>query len=357
METTDLDENDKDFSKCQCESAGFCKLFQKEMTFQPPNWQWCQNATEEERKRHFKAYYKGKKPRSRNSKGFSCLANLNKPACKKHDMDRMCVDRSIALVEKKPTMGLEDGDVEVLLLTHSKQQFDSEDVDIPGLKICNLNDLDIDPKYSDNKWAESRVYLADIDKLFKKESKVIGTLTGSWNTKCHKHYNINDFINWDVLPHVLAQENNAILCACSVCSCYWAGFENQGVKTVFDFIFSDFDHDLAFEFLDLIGIELDLGMAAIWQQIVSKRNLYESLHGFFNEKDIIPKVDFFCKKNENRIKPRSEYYSKRVPAYWCEFASIMWQMSQEDLVFLPCGHLDAKWYQESQMQKRAEEWV
>lgn len=323
------------------------------MGIKPPNWQWCQDATQGERVEHFVDIQN-----SRNKiKGFSCLANLQRPKCEKHDVDKKCIDRSIALAEQEPTTHLEDGDVEVLLLTHSKQQFNNEGVDIPGLKICNLNELDIDPKYSDNKWAESRVYLADMGKLFKKESKIIGTLSGSWNTKCHNRYDIYDFINWDVLPHVLAQESNTILCAATLCTCSWADLDKQGGKKVFDFIFSDFDNNLAFEFLDLIGIEPDFGIAAIWQQIVSKRNLYEELHGFFNEKDIIPKVDFFCKKNENRIKPRNEYYSKRVPAYWCEFVSIMWQMSQEDLVFLPCGHLDAKWYQESQMQKRAEEWV
>lgn len=356
METIGLDENNKDFSKCQCESAGFCSLFKKEMTFQPPNWQWCQNATEEERNRHFNAYHEGKKPRSRNSKGFSCLANLNKPACKKHDMDRMCIDRSIALVEKKPTMGLEDGDVEVLLLTHSKQQFDSEDVDIPGLKICNLNELDIDPKYSGNEWAESRVYLADIDKLFKKESKVIGTLSGSWNTKYHKHYNINNFINWDVLPHVLDNNRSVVLCAHCDCSCSWVGDKDYSRKVVFDIIFSDFDKSLIFEFLELIDIEPKLGKSAISNQFVSKRNDYRNLHGFFNKEDVIPKVDFFCKKNENRMRPNNEYYSKRVPAYWCEFASIMWQVSQ-DFLFLPCGWLDRQWYKEGPMQRRSDGWV
>ncbi len=330
------------------------------MTFQPPNWQWCKGATEEERKDHFKSFHLSKRSKSKNIKGFSCWANLHGPGCKKHDIGRECINRSIELLKagKSDSLDIKDGDVEVLLLTHSNEQFDSEHVDIPGLKICNLNDLDIDPKYSDNKWAEARVYLADTDKLFKKESKVIGTLTGSWNSKHHKHYNINNFINWDVLPHVLTQDNNAILCAHADCSCSWIGRPgSKDKKTVFDFIFSDFDHDLALEFLDLVGIEPDLGIVAIWQQVVSKRNLYESLHGFFNEKDIIPKVDFFCKKNENKLKPNNEYYSKRIPAYWCEFTSIMWQVSQEDLLVLPCGQLNRQWYKEDTMQKRAKEWV
>ena len=42
MWTNDIDE-------CQCPQAGFCEFFRQEMTYDPPNWQWCQNATPEER--------------------------------------------------------------------------------------------------------------------------------------------------------------------------------------------------------------------------------------------------------------------------------------------------------------------
>lgn len=34
---------------CQCESHGYCEFFKQEMTSNPPNWQWCQGATEAER--------------------------------------------------------------------------------------------------------------------------------------------------------------------------------------------------------------------------------------------------------------------------------------------------------------------
>lgn len=35
--------------KCQCMQSGFCEFFRQEMTYDPPNWQWCQSATTEER--------------------------------------------------------------------------------------------------------------------------------------------------------------------------------------------------------------------------------------------------------------------------------------------------------------------
>ena len=35
--------------ECQCPQAGYCEYFRQEMTYSPPNWQWCQGASEEER--------------------------------------------------------------------------------------------------------------------------------------------------------------------------------------------------------------------------------------------------------------------------------------------------------------------
>ena len=37
---------------CQCDKAGFCEYYNKVMTSSPPNWQWCQGATPEERIKH-----------------------------------------------------------------------------------------------------------------------------------------------------------------------------------------------------------------------------------------------------------------------------------------------------------------
>lgn len=38
--------------KCICDKHGYCEYFRQEMTYSPPNWQWCQSATEEERKKY-----------------------------------------------------------------------------------------------------------------------------------------------------------------------------------------------------------------------------------------------------------------------------------------------------------------
>ena len=39
-----------DLSRCTCEKAGFCPVFNKVMGTSPPNWKWCQDTTEEKRK-------------------------------------------------------------------------------------------------------------------------------------------------------------------------------------------------------------------------------------------------------------------------------------------------------------------
>ena len=35
--------------ECQCPQSGYCEYFKQEMTYDPPNWQWCQNASPEQR--------------------------------------------------------------------------------------------------------------------------------------------------------------------------------------------------------------------------------------------------------------------------------------------------------------------
>lgn len=38
--------------ECQCPKHGFCEYYKQEMTHDPPNWQWCQGATSEERRKY-----------------------------------------------------------------------------------------------------------------------------------------------------------------------------------------------------------------------------------------------------------------------------------------------------------------
>ena len=38
--------------ECKCPQAGYCEYFKQEMTYDPPNWQWCQNASQQQRARY-----------------------------------------------------------------------------------------------------------------------------------------------------------------------------------------------------------------------------------------------------------------------------------------------------------------
>ena len=42
-----------DFSRCQCQTWGFCPLYNRIMEKDPPNWQWCQNTSQIEREKYY----------------------------------------------------------------------------------------------------------------------------------------------------------------------------------------------------------------------------------------------------------------------------------------------------------------
>ena len=38
--------------ECQCENPGFCEFFKQEMAYDPPNWQWCRDASPQDREKY-----------------------------------------------------------------------------------------------------------------------------------------------------------------------------------------------------------------------------------------------------------------------------------------------------------------
>jgi len=84
--------------RCECESYGYCEFFNQEMTFSPPNWQWCQNASEQERADYKKQCDAKHKKEDKNIQNqtqktkFVTISNLvddciQKLIPKLHDMD------------------------------------------------------------------------------------------------------------------------------------------------------------------------------------------------------------------------------------------------------------------------------
>ena len=70
--------------ECRCPQAGFCELFRQEMTYDPPNWQWCQNATSEEREWYRKQCVKKHDRKKRVLEGKFISNNQLLEDCKTH---------------------------------------------------------------------------------------------------------------------------------------------------------------------------------------------------------------------------------------------------------------------------------
>tara|TARA_Y100000296_G_scaffold85485_1_gene121543 strand:+ start:193 stop:1218 length:1026 start_codon:yes stop_codon:yes gene_type:complete len=70
--------------RCECNQPGFCEFFRQEMTYDPPNWQWCQNATIEERMKYKKSCDKKHDRRNRIVNGKFLTINDLIEDCKKH---------------------------------------------------------------------------------------------------------------------------------------------------------------------------------------------------------------------------------------------------------------------------------
>lgn len=84
---------DKDLSKCHCEQAGFCHIFDMEMGISPPNFLWCQTATKEQRERFFKSNKHNKKvvKKIKERKDFVPIMNYHDDLPKKTSDFAVCV--------------------------------------------------------------------------------------------------------------------------------------------------------------------------------------------------------------------------------------------------------------------------
>ena len=63
--------------RCQCDSPGFCDFYQTEMLANPPNWQWCQNASPEQRTEQWESIQK-RLTRAKKGPSWGCGKNINK---------------------------------------------------------------------------------------------------------------------------------------------------------------------------------------------------------------------------------------------------------------------------------------
>lgn len=68
-----------DLSKCKCSCPGFCKIFNRVMGLDPPDWEWCQKSSETQRRSFYNIVSK-EKPEPKQSRRFVRTSDLYRVA-------------------------------------------------------------------------------------------------------------------------------------------------------------------------------------------------------------------------------------------------------------------------------------
>lgn len=102
--------------KCECDNPGYCPFYLKEMGVSPPNWEWCQNASPEQRLKHKKdSEKKVKRNRRMGEKGrYITIAALVED-CKKYLIPKL-YNMNIKGVAGLPRSGVLPASICALLL-------------------------------------------------------------------------------------------------------------------------------------------------------------------------------------------------------------------------------------------------
>ena len=163
------------FSNCHCESPGFCPIFGRTMGTYPPDWQWCQKSSKEDRISYYEllcreeptdnnkltSFFRKLKDRNINPKlyllYYLTMSEKYHLCEKAQEYQKNKNEEIISYIESQTISKNFLGNIRILSLGHSEKQFDSI-TDRSYIKKVNLNDINCG-KYSDNKWAESRAYV------------------------------------------------------------------------------------------------------------------------------------------------------------------------------------------------------
>lgn len=242
-------------------------------------------------------------------------------------------------------------DVEILCLGHSQAQFNSIE-DRPYLKKINLNKI-YDGKYSDNHWAESRIFLAN--NVFSDNSKIIGYTSASWNIK-YNSSRIDDFHNWpDAITLINSKPKDKIMiCGHVLCTCSWAS------GRVFYDLFKKDCYGFTKKFLNLMNItNLDHSYVAHSNNWITHKENIECYGDYLKNNNIYEKIDYFVEKYKEDF--REDFFKKRyngildstrVHGYFMELVGCFW-LKEQNFTYLPqyYGNLD-DWYSVASIKSR-----
>ena len=106
-------------------------------------------------------------------------------------------------------------------------------------------------------------------------------------------------------------------------------------------IFPDINSNHINEFIDLIGLEKVEKEVGVSNQIIAKREIVKSLFEFYQQNDILYKIDQFYRKYN--FETRKEKMFKIRRGYFSELATVLW-MANQDFKIMPQEVLKTDWY-------------
>lgn len=358
------------FSQCHCQDPGYCPIFRRKMGENPPDWNWCKNASYTDRKSYFDLL--AKSPPSDNTDTFSIInkaktkeeaflyyltLNNNQYICNLANQNQIKTNKKIVEFIEKEKDECDFSNIEIACLGHSKKQFDKIQ-DKPYLKKINLNDLDAG-KYSGNEWAESRAFVTK--NLFSKDVDFVGFITASWNDKYESFSRIDNFHNWNTAKILLnsTPEDKIVLCADICCACSWTRDKYQSSNILSTF-FNKESHMIGKSLLKLVKLDNFKHIKVPFaNQIIAHRLVIQRYIDYLQNENILDKVDWFVKKFAIKYIDKSNeikifYHNNRIQAYLMEMISCFW-FANQDFIYIPNTCRKKNWYEESNIRKRIEE--
>lgn len=285
---------------------------------------------------------------------------------KQHELNHIIYD----YVESQPEQRIYSlDDVKIACIGHSQEQFDRIK-DKPYITKVNLKTLYgvrgvRRDKFSDNVWAETRVWSSG-KQIFPDSAKIIGYTTASWPKK-YVSQKIDEFEEWPATDILLKSkpEDKIWLCADMYCSCLWlrSRIENGSpfYGIIGDCLGEKSAQDMLRKYLKLIGLSSKTIMhkpIPFSNQMIGHRENIDQYQKWLEEQDVFAKCQYVLEKygfTENNweykgisndkysAKWKGRCYSFRPQAYLMEATNCFW-CAHQDYKYIGTTHRLESWY-------------
>jgi len=254
-------------------------------------------------------------------------------------------------------------DVKIACIGHSQEQFDriADKSYIVKVDVNNVKH----GKFSDNVWAETRVWGSD-KKIFPDSAKIIGYTTASWQKK-YTSQKIDEFENFSAADILLKSkpEDKIWLCADMYCSCLWLrsrienGHPFYGI--IGDCMGEQSAQDMLRKYLKMIGLSSKTIMhkaIPFSNQMIGHRENIDQYEKWLEEQDVFAKCQYVLEKygfaenkweyrgtsnEQHEAKWKGRCYSFRPQAYLMEATNCFW-CAHQDFKYIGTTHRINSWY-------------